>query len=510
MLSRLAHSARIAWLGLCLALVLPQGADAGRRYTGPALRRAPVLTKAQAATFTRQLIARERRFFTAGVAYDAETGMSFDGHALDTRTGKLVGKPRGWSAASKESLHLILLVKAIEGDPDAQALLTPDPREPSRAVGAALEVLKRKIATYRRFDEEHPGYGGFLPWYKIEHGKMSPTVDWADRVPSLDNGQLAWSIYRAVDALERSGHGELAAQYRAQLALMKKNVVDLFYDPDTKKMRAETKLVGGSGKPPALNTYANNQPLHFLDDAYEGEMLCHFADLFGDWQHHPTGKDAIWSKQRRSPASYSSGDKKITVVKGNWFSAHEDWGFMVLPLRDIPVADRLFKNAQIARTRYSSEHGLAGLFASTSQPSKIGGDDAGYLSALGIPGLGKEKVSRKKVFAPYASFPLALSDRPMFATWLKRMVETPGMLTEYGMGESYTAGGRKIAPVLTWDGKALPLIAWMGGIGPEIGAQMKRDGVYDAFVARVKTDYGAFRHLKIEGARLHLAAPPAP
>src|SRR5207253_3054943 len=141
------------------------------------------------------------------------------------------------------------------------------------------------------------------------------------------------------------------------------------------------------------------------------------------------------------PAVYGKGRLKISVVEGNWFSSHEDWGFLVLPYRDVPIADRLFKNGQKARTAYSAAHGWPGLFASTSEPNKTGAHDPGYLSALGVPSTSKEQVSRNRVFSPYAAFPLVLPDKPIFATWLQRMLKTPRMWGENGMGESFTANG---------------------------------------------------------------------
>ena len=111
---------------------------------------------AAAERFMQDVIARERRFYQPGVAYDGETGLTFDGHPIEQRSGELRGAPRNWSAASKESLHIILLVKALTGDATARALITPDPADPDAAVGRALHVLGRKIATYRRFHERHP------------------------------------------------------------------------------------------------------------------------------------------------------------------------------------------------------------------------------------------------------------------------------------------------------------------------------------------------------------------
>ena len=458
--------------------------------------------------FLRRVLAHERRFYQPGVSYDRATGLTFDGHPVNIRTGKLRGAPRNWSAASKESLHIILLTRAVEGDPVAQALITPDPAHPEKAVGRALDVLGKKIDSYRTFDREHPGFGGFLPWFQVKGGKMEPTSDWNYRVPGLDNGQLAWSLYMAERALREHGHPALADRYGAQLQLMKDNVVRIFYDPKARQLRAEAKIARGEDVAPGENHYQNNQPKYLLDDAYEGLMLVHFADMFGDWSQAPTGaREAVWRTPRRRPAHFDAGGREVTVAQGHWFSSHEQWGFLVLPYRDVPVADRLFTNAQRVRTQFAAENGQSGLFASTHHPVSENTFSLGYESAAGIQEVAKEKVrGGEPIFAPYAAFPVALVDRSVFAGWLESMVDRPGMFGPYGIGESYSEDG-KSSPVLTWDGKALPMIGLMGGVGGEIGRYMKEDGVYRQFIGRVKQDYRLFDGVKIHGDDVPLGRP---
>ena len=475
-------------------------------YFGAAATAAPppvrVLSKAKAAQFVKQVARRESRFYKPGVGFDGDTGMTYDGHEVDHASGQLRGGARTFSASSKESLHLILLTKALEGDSTAQTLIAGKSKN---ARTTALAVLARKIATYEQFDRDYPGYGGFLPWYKVEGGKIAPTSDWENRVPGLDNGQLAWSLYHTANALADMGEPALAARYERHLQKMRDNVVRIFYDPAEKKLRAEARLDGGNHAKPSTNVYANNVKGYFLDDSYEGELLGHFADLMGNWSAHPEGKDEIWKAARRLPVQGHIGKETFTVSRGHWFSGHEDWGYLVLPFRDVPIADRVFKNSQRARTAWSAEHGWSGLMASTHKPVP-GNELDGYVSALGIPGIAKMKTEAKPIFAPYASFPLALVDKPMFATWLSTMLKAPGMYGPYGIGESFAENGQH-APVLTWDGKALPMVAWMGGIGPDVGRLLKRDGLYDAFIARVEHDFVKFDGVAMHGEAAGLRAP---
>ncbi len=465
------------------------------------------LTPGQASRLMEQVARREARFHRPGVGYDAQTGLTYDGHPIDRLTGELSGGPHIWSAASKESLHLSLLVKALQGDRTAQLIVSPD-GDPAHARPLALDLLRRKIDSYAAFNRAHPGYGGFLPWYRVEAGgKVEPTPDWQDRVPGLDNGQLAWSIYHASRALKDLGQDDLAARYASHLELMKKNVVRIFYDPDAHKMRAETKIGAGNKVPVEKQTYTNNAANYFLDDPYEGVLLCHFADLLGDWSKNPAGRGEIWKTPRRVPATFETKQgERLTVVRGYWFSAHEDWAYMVLPFRDLPVVRDLYANAQKVRTIDARERHLPGLKASTHAPTEE--KPLRYFSALGVQAVAGQKVARANILAPYAAFPLALVDRTAFASWLGRMLSTPRMWGPNGIGESFRARSSKIAPKLTWDGKMLPMMAWMGGISDDLRTYLRRDGLYQGFLGRVEHDFSAFAGKPIEGRELRIPPPP--
>src|SRR5438067_2401130 len=74
--------------------------------------------------FVEGLARRNARFYQAGIGYDAASGVAFDGQNLDLATGEPVS-PRTLGAASKEALHLAVLVKAVLGDPIARILVSP-------------------------------------------------------------------------------------------------------------------------------------------------------------------------------------------------------------------------------------------------------------------------------------------------------------------------------------------------------------------------------------------------
>lgn len=50
--------------------------------------------------------------------------------------------------------------------------------------------MATKLKSYLRFNESYPGFGGFLPWMATDSKDVSPTWDWNNRVPALDNGYV--------------------------------------------------------------------------------------------------------------------------------------------------------------------------------------------------------------------------------------------------------------------------------------------------------------------------------
>lgn len=494
----------------------PGGGNATLELHAP--KPTPLMTLRQANLFMDNVARRESHAQAPGVMHDHETGLTFDGHAIDFATGQLVGGPRNWSAPSKESLDITLLVKAVQGDRVARLALSPSGK-PEDAVPVAIERLTRKIESYHDFDKRHPGFGGFLPWFTVagEPGErhMEPMGDWGDRVPALDNGQLAWSLYHAATALKDAGHPELAAKYQAHEKLMSKNVVRMFFDPVEKTLRAEAKMLEGASVAPKNNRYITNPDnKYYLNDNAEGLLMVHYADLFGKWKdvadvpgthvsetahtdnvkltERASVRDELWTIPRRSPATYVSGAGEKITTEARWrSSAHEDWGHTVLPFRDVAIANRLFLNEQSVRTGFAAEGGRPGLYASTHLP-QVGNAPPVYENKMGIPAIGMKGTEAIPVYAPYAAFPLALADKKIFGTWMKNMLDSPRTFGPNGIGESFNGNGKEIAPLLTWDGKALPLVAWSGGVTSEIRANLKRDGKYDRFISTVTAGYARF------------------
>lgn len=57
---------------------------------------------------------------------------------------------------------------------------------------------------------------------------LSPTFDWVNRVPALDNGENMWAIYAVIEALESTGRKDyiaLAANWEGYLSYLKKTAL---------------------------------------------------------------------------------------------------------------------------------------------------------------------------------------------------------------------------------------------------------------------------------------------
>ena len=208
-----------------------------------------------------------------------------------------------FSAASKEALHLSLLTRAVEGHPlplsfFAQSCPTPPPCDVRQHV---LSILAAKAATLQRFNREFPGYGGFLPWYKINMSDRSqglaPTDDWVNRVPALDNGQMAWALLAASTALTLTGEASLAQLYGELVDRMARNALHVFYD-SARGVHRDITRISDMRLPPEQVTYSA-EGSGCLCDPYEGELFVFFADLYGNWTPYPrAARDNVWLNRR--------------------------------------------------------------------------------------------------------------------------------------------------------------------------------------------------------------------
>jgi hypothetical protein len=455
------------------------------------------------------ILAKESNFLQMGVGVNATTGLTHDGVGLNSSTLEPLGEPSRFSAASKESLHLNVLAKTILNDQRAQRLLSGN--DVINAVSIALNLLEQKITSYEQFDTEYPAFGGFFPWFISEdRGNgvgVYPLSGWEDRLPALDNGQLAWSIFLTYKSLYKMGYNNLAERYEQRFQKMASNAKTLFFDPQRNVISGISQFVDLNGNadsslPPEQLSYIKDS--YALTDSYEGELMAVFMTLFSN-DLSATEKQEIWANKFVNSRNYTTTSGEVlTVIEGWAFSSHEQWKFLVLPYLDFKDARDLYLNGEKVRADFSNKHQFRGFFASVNAP------DLNYMSLLGVQAVASEIGVGNTVSAPYATFPMLLADQVSHnntgLNWLRNVLAYDKMLGDYGMTESYDTHTFAIASLLTWDGKVLTDLAMMGGVFRETREFMIEDGIYLPFMALIEGEYAKI-NAAIEGLDLAIAEP---
>jgi hypothetical protein len=306
-----------------------------------------------------------------------------------------------------------------------------------------LRSLERKISTYAAFFKKYPGYASFLPWYAVHSDGIAPQPGWENRVPSLDNGEWIWGIYAVAGALELSPAPQ-AAQLSARYWTLFTSAVDsakrVFYDADKKGFRCVTNISDMFASPLHASYGWIDGDGCLLDDPYEGELFVFFADLFAEWPSAEE-REQVWVNRRHKlqAIDFDTPHGPVTVQKGWWFSAHEQWKIWELPyLRT--NARPVFLNCEKARTWHAATRGIPGLGASVSGvPGECANE--GYVSAIGVQELAFEKVTCDAIVTPYAATPLIADEesRGVGLAWYAMMINGSRGQGPFGSTEAASA-----------------------------------------------------------------------
>ncbi|KAF8960660.1 putative GPI anchored protein [Flammula alnicola] len=429
--------------------------------------------------FEQDVIYWEGMFHKNNVSYNVLNGMTFDGTLIDPVTGLHdVDGLHTFSAASKESLHMMLLAHVIQGTP------------------GAVRDFQQKWATYSTFNQTYPGFGGFLPWFAHSGATpLAPTWDWVNRVPALDNGENMWAIYAVIEALQSTGrddYNSLASNWEGYLNYLKTTALPVFYR--------------GSGRICAVTDIANQSlPVthasqsyvcegssgnNFLDDPYEGEVFMYFLYLFGGLNN--TEKEALLAFKRPQLVSIDwnqPGYESITVQKGFWFSAHENWGWMQLPYTDIPLLSDIYTNAERARTCNSQAIQNPGMYASVNNSTDSNGQIIGCISNAGVPQIANQTVQELDVITPYSTMNTMVVNKTVGLVWWHNMAVAKRMQSVYGSSESTRVDGTATSAFVSWDGKMSTINGLLGGITSLVRTKMKHDGIYNEFIKVAGSEY---------------------
>lgn len=483
-------------LGASLTLLLAHVATsltirAGDATSQPPCRFAPLYTQSEILQnpepFIQDLLYWEGHFAQPGVGYNGANGMTYDGTLLNQFTGLAVANAAGrhnFSAASKESLHVMVLAQALSGNSDAATFVAPD--APSTASDVAFGLMQQKLNTYLEFNRTYPGFGGFLPWYNNTYATIAPTDDWVDRVPGLDNGELLWAVYAAVQVLESSSqphYRKLGQQWQQWLDYTKTNAAQIFYRGRGVVCAVVDLKQNLSPNDPKQNYTCEGTDV--LNDPYEGELFTWWLYFFGGLS--TSQKQGLWVAKRPKLQSveYHPNRRAVTVQEGFWFSSHEQWKVLEMPYYDVPIVKEVYMNAERVRT-CNAAHRFPGMFASVNNVTNAHGQIIGYISNAGIPSVAMIVHQERDVVTPYSVFPTLLVEggRSVGMAWWHNMILGKKMQNPYGSSESELIDGSAISSFVSWDSKVTTVNALLGGVVDFVRWKMQSDGIYSDFLAR--------------------------
>ncbi|PPQ71558.1 hypothetical protein CVT24_006439 [Panaeolus cyanescens] len=445
----------------------------------------------------------EGMFHQHNVSYNAVNGMTFDGTLLNPTTGiHDVNGIHGFSAASKESLHFMVLTHVIAGNQNAARWILAahgGGTDVEKARSLALDILNTKWASYSKFNETYPGFGGFLPWFAhTEFQELSPTWDWVNRVPALDNGENIWAIYGLIEALQtvkRPQYTALAAKWQGYLSYLATTAGKVFYHGSGRicavvDIADQSKTVDDPTQTyqcEGLNSGGNP----FINDPYEGQQFMWFLYFFGGL--NATEKAALLEFKRPQLVAVDwsrPGFPNVIVQKGFWFSSHENWGWTQLPYTDVPLMKNLYSNMEKVRTCDSAFTKNPGMFASVNNSTDSSGQIIGYISNAGIPQIANQTIQELDVITPYSTMNTMITNKRIGLAWWHNMAIAKRMQNPYGSSESTRKDGSATSAFVSWDSKITTLNGLLGGISPIVKSKMIRDGIYAPFVALVQREWG--------------------
>ncbi|KAK4934149.1 hypothetical protein LTR66_015704 [Elasticomyces elasticus] len=484
--------------------------------------------RANATAFQNDMLFWESGFGgTNGVGYNPDNGMTYDGVILNQTTGIAnISERHPFSAASKESLQVMVLAHAIAGDP--RAMLFVSPSESAAATPLAANILSNKLQSYLAFNSSYPGFGGYLPWFLSNDTTLQPTSDFVNRVPGLDNGELLWAVYGLVEVLESSNDTslqQLGTAWEAWLNYTKATAAPIFYHYNNGSVCAVATL-NQTQLPTSLAANYSCEGYNFLNDPYEGELFTWWLYFFSNLTQ--AQKDQLWEVKRPQLVAFKytglvintsfsdsiatnysglpvlNSSNPITVQNGFWFSSHEQWKLLEMPYLDIPLVYRIFHNAECVRTCNSVLMGQnSGMFASVNNiTDPITGQIDGYISYAGTPSVANQTTQELDVVTPYSVFPTLLFNTSVGLAWYKNMLDGKGMQNLYGSSEALRRDGTGVSAFVSWDSKITTIVALLGGVGEFVGRRMKREGLYDEFVRVLTREYGMVFNESMGGSGL--------
>ena len=424
--------------------------------------------------FLNEYLAHEADFFAR--ARHPESGLTFDGWNLNPETG-LPDSARQFSADSKECLDLGVCVKALYGDPIISKVVSP--KDPEKAPEVAAEILGKKLKSYQKYQEQYPGFAGHVTWFQSGQ-EMTPLGEWKQAVPTLDMGEMAWSLLLAEKALKDTGREDLARGYKEYNDTLQSKAKEILFEPKSGGVRGHVQI--SDPKDPDA-TYSGDGIMTGEHGVHEGQMIVSYMTLFGDLNEEQ--RDHIWDDIQMERVEHRYG----TTWEGYWGSPHEEWAHLFLPYNEVSGFRDLFRIREKIRSQNAADRNYPGFAASAHHPT-----EEKYMSAAGVEGIGSQGLEFQDTYTPYGAFPMLLQFAGELTgnvglAWLHNMLAGPKLQGPFGAGESGDNAGTGAAPVKTIDVSFTNLLALSGGLQKETAAMLKEKGKYQQFVDRMNSEF---------------------
>lgn len=383
----------------------------------------------------KKIVPLEASFFEPGVGLDPRSGMPYDHIRIRLNRG-ILAEVGNYTAASKLSLSIPFLLGVIKQKPAFKNIkMTPKEAE---------EFLARTLHTLSAYVSEFPDYGGFLPWVDIRpNGRIAPSNT---KIPSLDNGQLTWSLAAVVASFEDKGTPRQKEIAQTARALLSAQNYMKFYDPARGLLHGTIQKDGPNGAWIGDTTY-------HLDDMFEGTLAVLWGVLHGQIP------EETWYNLKIPTVDYTlKSGEKATTLKGFRASFHEHWALAFLPFMDSALAP-IYENFLYISSDFSNRNRLPGFLSTAYDPN-------GCYRQMGIPAIAAQAVDRDDVAVVFATAMAMLISPMTGAAWLKNLYEFKNVLSKFGAVESVGPDG--YADIFTADAKGMTLLAVSGGVVDEI------------------------------------------
>lgn len=350
----------------------------------------------------------------------------------------------------------------------------------------------------------------------------------------LCSRELLWAVYAAVHVLEQSDRPDfqyLGRSWQIWLDYAKSTASRVFYN-GTGRVCAVASIANQSLEPADIAQTYTCEGTQLLNDPHEGELFTWWLHFFGKLSL--IDRDALWATKRPRLASTqytgsvvntSASEPRmidyaghsilsppippITLQKGSWFSAREQWKLLMLPYRSIYLLERIYKNAERARTCNSVLMSNPGMFANVHNVTdNFRGHSYGDTFTAGIPSISKHTTQRLDIITPYSVFPTILFNQSIGLAWYKNMLDAAGSQTPYGSAESLRRDGTGVSRLVSWESKVTTVIALLDGVSTFVRQKMEADGIYGDFVATTTEEYRrVFNPMFIKGEEIEFCLP---